>query len=330
MPRNTRPPAAEPAAHLLVRGDARDLGRHVAAGSADLAYLDPPFKVEKSFGARTTRGLRVDGPLAYDDTWESLEAYLAWLEERIAATRQLLSDRGTLWLHLDARAVHEAKVVCDRVFGARQFRGEVIWVPGNGSKSRSGPGMGHQTLLLYARGKDPVWNARDPVLRAPFAATSQAMHFQRADDDGRRYRDRIVNGKTYRYYADEGRALGSVWTDCPAMVANTPLRAESTGYPTQKPLKLLDRIVRATSLPGSLVVDPFAGSGTTLVAAAQAGRRFAGADVGELAIATIRARLEAASVPVRFVLDSEHDDRQRRRSRPTDAAGAPPALPRRP
>jgi site-specific DNA-methyltransferase (adenine-specific) len=297
-----RSPAAE--TDLLVHGDARELGAHVAAGSADLAYLDPPFKVEKTFGARVKSGLRAQGPVAYDDTWASLAEYLAWLEERVAAVRELLGPRGTMWLHLDARAVHEAKLVCDRVFGAPRFRGEVIWVPGNGSKSRSGPGLGHQTLLLYARGKDAIWNAKDAALRAPFAATSQAMHFQRADEDGRRYRDRIVNGKTYRYYADEGRALGSVWTDCPAMVANTPLRAETTGYPTQKPLKLLDRIVRATSAPGSLVLDPFAGSGTTLVAAAAAGRRFAGCDVGELAITTIRARLDAAGVRFRFVPDS--------------------------
>jgi site-specific DNA-methyltransferase (adenine-specific) len=289
------------ATDLLVHADARELGAYVAASSADVAYLDPPFKVEKSFGARVGRGARARGPVAYRDTWPSLEAYLGWLEERVAVARDLLSERGTLWLHLDARAVHEAKVMCDRVFGAARFRGEVIWVPGNGSKSRSGPGVGHQTLLLYARGKDAIWNARDPTLRAPFAATSQAMHFQRTDDEGRRYRDRSVNGKTYRYYADEGRALGSVWTDCPSMAANTPLRAETTGYPTQKPEKLLDRIVRATSAPGSLVVDLFAGSGTTLIAAAAAGRRFAASDVGELAIATSRARLDAAGVPYRFV-----------------------------
>ncbi|HSO32257.1 MAG TPA: site-specific DNA-methyltransferase [Labilithrix sp.] len=297
-------PGRRAATDLLVHGDARDLAAHVAAASADLAYLDPPFKVEKSFGARLATGTRARGPTAYDDTWASLDAYLTWLEERVVVTRALLTERGTMWLHLDARAVHEAKGLCDRIFGAARFRGEVIWVPGNGSKSRSGPGMGHQTLLLYARGKDPIWNGRDPALRAPFAATSQAMHFQRSDAAGRRYRDRIVNGKTYRYYADEGRALGSVWTDCPAMVANTPLRAETTGYPTQKPLKLLDRIVRATSDVGSLVVDPFAGSGTTLAAAAAAGRRFAGCDVGELAITTIRARLEAAGRPFRFVPDS--------------------------
>lgn len=296
--------ARRTATDLVVHGDARDLATHVGSGTVDLAYLDPPFKVEKSFGARITGGTRARGPIAYDDSWASLAAYLAWLEERLAVVRELLSPRGTMWLHLDARAVHEAKVVCDRVFGARRFRGEVIWVPGNGSKSKSGPGIGHQTLLLYARGADPIWNGKDPALRAPFAATSQSMHFTRSDGDGRRYRDRIVSGKTYRYYADEGRAIGSVWTDCPAMAANTPLRAETTGYPTQKPLKLLDRIVRATSNEGSLVLDPFAGSGTTLVAAAAAERRFVGSDIGELAISTVRGRLDAAGVPYRFVAGS--------------------------
>lgn len=282
---------------ILARIDARDVRSIVAPSSADLAYLDPPFKVEKAFGARLVRGSsRARGPIAYDDTWSSLQSYLDWLEERILAVRAALSPRGTMWLHLDQRAVHEAKAICDRVFGTRRFRGEVVWVPGNGSKSRSGPGMSHQTLLIYARDAEPIWNGKDPVLRAPFAATSLEMHFTRTDADGRRYRDRVVGKKTYRYYEDEGRALGSVWTDCPSMAANTPLRVETTGYPTQKPLKLLDRIVRATSVPGSLVLDPFCGSGTTLVAAAAAGRRFAGCDIGELAITTTRARLDAAGV----------------------------------
>jgi site-specific DNA-methyltransferase (adenine-specific) len=288
---------AEPSENVLRHGDAKSLSAVVRSGSADLAYLDPPFKVEKAFGARLSKGSsRARGPIAYDDTWSSLEAYLTWLEERIVVVREALSDRGTMWLHLDQRAVHEAKVLCDRVFGATKFRGEVIWLPGNGSKSRSGPGMSHQTLLLYARGKDPIWNFRDPALRAPFAATSLAMHFQNVDADGRQYRDRVIGKKTYRYYADEGRALGSVWSDCPSMAANTPLRSETTGYPTQKPLKLLDRIVRASSEEGSLVVDPFCGSGTTLLAAASAKRNFAGSDVGDLAITTTRARLDAAGI----------------------------------
>jgi site-specific DNA-methyltransferase (adenine-specific) len=280
----------------LVRGDAIDVARWVR-GEAQLAYLDPPFSVGVRFGARTrAKESRADGPVAYDDRWPSLEAYLAWLAPRVRAARDALSPRGTMWLHLDHRAVHEAKLLCDDVFGRSAFAGEIVWVPGNGAKGRSSLGVTHQTLLVYAAGDDYVWNGRDPAMRAPFASTSLSMHFTKKDGEGRAFRERTVGGKTYRYYADEGRAIGSVWTDCPAMVANTPLRKETTGYPTQKPLKLLDRVVRAATEPGALVVDPFCGSGTTLEAAARAGRAFFGCDVGSLAMETSAERLRAAGI----------------------------------
>jgi site-specific DNA-methyltransferase (adenine-specific) len=286
----------------IVLCDAIELSSYVGRESVELAYLDPPFSIGAELTARTrlgeARGRRgiAAGPFAYDDRWPSLDAYLSWLAPRLHVVHGLLAPQGTLWLHLDQRAVHEAKVVCDDVFGRARFLGEVIWLPGNGAKSRRGPGIGHQTLLLYAKTRDFVWNARDPALRAPFAQTSLAMHFKNKDERGRVYRDRTVGGKTYRYYADEGRALGSVWTDCPAMIANTPIHDEGTGYPTQKPLKLLDRIIRASSRPGSLVLDPFTGSGTTLHAAALAGRDALGSDVGRLAIATTARRLERANI----------------------------------
>jgi site-specific DNA-methyltransferase (adenine-specific) len=283
---------------VVVQADALDVGRYVEAGSAQLAYLDPPFHVGTTFGARAPEGgSRATGRIAYVDQWPSFETYLDWLDARIAAVRDCLAGDGTMWLHLDHRAVHDAKVRCDRVFGRAAFLGEVVGATGNGARgARRGPGTTHQTLLVYARGDAFVWNARDPALREPFAATSLAMHFGRSDERGRRYRDRTIAGRTYRYYADEGRAIGSVWTDCPAMVANTPLRRESTGYPTQKPLKLLERIVRASSHEDGLVVDPFCGSGTTLLAAAKLGRRFAGCDVGELALEATTRRLTGEGV----------------------------------
>lgn len=289
-----------PSPDVVARADALHLGRHVRAGSAQLAYLDPPFNVGARFGARVgARGERATGPLAYVDRWPTVEAYVSWLEPRIAAARDALGEDGTLWLHLDHRAVHEAKGACDRVFGRTSWLGEIIWSPGNGARGRRrGPAVTHQTLLVYARGKGFVWNGDDPALREAFASTSLSMHFGSVDAQGRKYRQRTVRGKTYRYYADEGRTLGSVWTDCPAMVANTPLRKETTGYPTQKPERLLDRIVRASSRPGGLVIDPFCGSGTTLVVASRLERRFVGTDVGELAIETSVARLRAAGARV--------------------------------
>jgi site-specific DNA-methyltransferase (adenine-specific) len=292
---------------LLVHGDALALARHVPSRSAQLAYLDPPFNIGASFGARSREGgWRAEGRVAYEDRWPSTEDYLTWLEPRLAVVRDVLATDGTLWLHLDHRAVHAAKLACDRVFGARAFLGEIIWVPGNGARgARRGPSVTHQTLLLYARGRGFVWNGHDPSLREPYAATSLSMHFTSTDELGRRYRERTLGSRTYRYYADEGRTLGSVWTDCSAMMANTPLHREATGYPTQKPLKLLERIVRASSEEKALVVDPFCGSGTTLIAAAKLGRRFAGCDRGDLAIETSAGRLRAEGVPFEQRLDSE-------------------------
>ncbi|MFO0677402.1 MAG: site-specific DNA-methyltransferase [Polyangiaceae bacterium] len=288
----------------LAHDDCVNLAEHLPAGSVELAYLDPPFFVGVDFAARASGGAsaggtrtRAKGPVAYSDRWPSFDAYLESLTARFAVVRDLLSHEGTLWLHLDHRAVHEAKVILDRLFGRERFLGEVVWVPGNGTKARKGPGTTHQTLLLYAKSDAYVWNADAPELREPFAKTSLSMHFGNVDDEGRRYRDRTVNGKTYRYYADRGRAIGSVWTDCPSMVANTPLRHEATGYPTQKPEKLLDRIVRASSREGALVLDPYCGSGTTLVAAAKAGRHAFGCDVGDLAIRTTSSRLAGAGIP---------------------------------
>lgn len=273
--------------------------RLVGGGRFDLVYADPPFNAGGSRAARVGKGERVRGAHAYDDAWSTIDDFIGMLEPRLAVVRDALSERGTLWLHLDHRTVHDAKVAADRVFGRSAFLGEVIWVPGNGGKKRSGPSVTHQTILIYARGKAPIWNGDDPALREKFAATSLRMHFQNVDADGRQYRDRQVNGKTYRYYADEGRRIGSVWSDCPAMRANTPLIAEATGYPTQKPLTLLERIVRASSLPESRVLDPMCGSGTTLVAAKNLGRRYAGVDQSPLAIQTTRKRLNGPVGPIK-------------------------------
>jgi site-specific DNA-methyltransferase (adenine-specific) len=278
----------------LLQGDCLDLLAGLVSTPADrfdLIYVDPPFNTGIAHRARSGRGARVGGSHAYDDAWGGLDGFLSMLEPRLRAMATVLSDVGSLWLHLDYRAVHDAKVLADRVFGRGAFRGEIVWAPGNGARGRRGPSVTHQTILVYAPGREMIWNHRDPALREPFAATSQKMHFQNVDTDGRRYRDRTIGGKTYRYYADEGRQLGSVWTDCPAMRANTPLDPETTGYPTQKPEQLLERIVRASSREESRVLDPMCGSGTTLAVAHRLGRRWVGVDQSPVATAIAKKRL---------------------------------------
>ena len=270
-----------------------------AAGERfDLIYVDPPFNAGGKRRARLSSGVeRARGTLAYGDSFGDVTEFLDMLEPRLEAMRDCLSERGSLWLHLSHHTVHEAKAAADRVFGRagsnRAYQGEIIWIPGNGGRRRNGPSITHQTILIYARGAQMIWNGDDAALREPYADTSLRMHFREQDGDGRRYRERTIAGKTYRYYADEGRKLGSVWADCPAMNANTPLTRETTGYPTQKPEALLERIVRAATLPGSAVLDPMCGSGTTLAVAARLGRYSVGIDCSPVACPIARARLRA-------------------------------------
>jgi len=267
-----------------------------AEGPFDLIYVDPPYNAGGVRGARKEKGQRSEGVAAYKDHWGGLDGFLEMFRPRLERMHAALSEQGTLWIHLDYRAVHDVKIQCDEVFGRAGFAGEVIWVPGNGGRRRTGLSVTHQCILIYARSENFIYNIDDPALREPYADTSLKMHFKKTDEDGRRYRERTINNKTYRYYADEGRRLGSVWADCPAMRANTPLNKEATGYPTQKPETLLERIIRASTTPDSAVLDPMCGSGTTLAVAKRLGLRSAGCDQSPVSIETVKKRL-ASVVP---------------------------------
>lgn len=294
--------------HWLVHGDAADVCRALPAEvELDLVYLDPPYGVGSTMAAREGAGeargrkRRGSGRDAYRDDAD-VETLVAMLRSVLVALRERMRRGSALYLHLDWRAVHDAKVAADAVLGRRAFCGEVVWTPGNGARGARGFAITHQTLLIYALGgRRALRFASDhPLLREPYAETSLRMHFTKEDEDGRRYRERVIKGKRYRYYADEGRRLGSVWTDISAMRANTPLMKEGTGYPTQKPERLLERILRASTEPGDTVADLMCGSGTTLAVAAQLGRRFIGGDASAVAIEHTRRRLDEAEVPYRF------------------------------
>ena len=290
-------PAAPSTFPFLYHGDCLVGIEHAqqARGPFDLIYVDPPYNAGGARSARGEKGDRQQGVLAYKDAWGGLDKFLEMFEPRLAKMRSALSDQGSLWIHLDHRAVHDVKVLADRVFGRGHFQGEIIWVPGNGGRKRKALSVTHQTILVYTKTNAFIYNIDSPALREPYAETSSRMHFRNRDETGRRYRDRTINGKTYRYYADQGRRIGSVWSDCPAMTANTPLTRETTGYPTQKPESLLERIILASSLESSAILDPMCGSGTTLAVAHRLGRRCAGIDASPVAISTVQKRLRHLS-----------------------------------
>src|SRR5258706_8747011 len=181
----------------LCHGDALDVCSALSGPAFDLVYLDPPFNVGGAFAARTrqgeARGLRkkASGPWAYDDAWGGRDRFLSMLRPRLAAIRDRMNHQASLWLHLDYRTVHYAKVLCDEIFGSSAFRGEIIWVPGNGARGRRGPSVTHQTLLVFSKDESPagkfVWNTDDPGLREPFAPTSLEMHFRARTAEGRAF-----------------------------------------------------------------------------------------------------------------------------------------------
>jgi len=281
---------------LLIRADAVEAAAWLLPkleSRVDLIYIDPPFAVGMDFDASVRTAEAARAQFAYCDRWPSTEAYLDFLHHLIALSHRLLSPGGAIYLHVDRRSSHWARCILTETFGPDRDRGTIAWHLGNGVKSKVAWGCSHNDILCFSKGDAFKFRTDRPAMREPYAASSRSTHFRKTDDQGRRYRDRIVNGKRYRYYADEGRLVGSVWTDCPSMSARSPIMDESTGYPTQKPEKLLERIIEASSDPGDLVLDLCCGSGTTPAVATRLSRRWIAADIGRLAVERTAARLRA-------------------------------------
>jgi site-specific DNA-methyltransferase (adenine-specific) len=260
--------------HVLAHADAGDLLAHVPTATIDLVYVDPPFGTGVARAGREGAG--------YADALPSgIDGHVAWLRELLAACHRALRPSGSLFLHLDWRASHRARVVLDELFGEASFRNEIIWRYGlGGGAPRDAFARKHDTILFYARSGEATFHAE----RGPVTAAMEAK-YAHVDELGRRYQ----NAHGRRYYLRGGKRLDDVW-DMPAIA---PTARERVGWPTQKPLALLQRIVRAASNPGDCVLDPCCGSGTALVAAASLGRRAIGGDQAREAVDLTAARLAA-------------------------------------
>jgi adenine-specific DNA-methyltransferase len=269
------------------------------AGGLKLVYIDPPFDVGSDFSMDIEVGddsvkkkPSVIEEVAYRDTWgKGIDSYASMIYSRIRLIHSLLADDGSIYVHVDYRTSAMVKLILDEIFGIERFRGWLVWSIGSGAKGRQQWSNQHNDIFCYSKGDNFTFNHADSELREPFAELSTSMHFNKVDSDGRKYRERIVNGKSYIYYAEDGKLVGSVWNDISSMAANSPILNESVGYPTQKPEKLLSRIIKASTNPGDLVGDFFCGSGTTLAVAEKLGRKWIGSDLGRFSIHTTRKRL---------------------------------------
>ncbi|MCJ7638743.1 MAG: site-specific DNA-methyltransferase [Euryarchaeota archaeon] len=236
-------------------------------GSFRLIYSDPPFATGKGFNRRIGRGEDSRKPETwklgegYNDSWKSIEQYLSMLYPRLIRMHELLSKDGTLYLHLDWRAVHFAKVLLDEIFGAENFINEIIWVYHGPSPVKSYFNRKHDTILVYGRGKqrtffpDRIRVPYHPSTHRTFASSPKAGFGKQPD---------LIRGK-----------IPEDWWYFPVIAR---LHKERTGFPTQKPEALLERILLASSDEGDLVGDFFCGSGTTLRVADSLARRWVGCD----------------------------------------------------
>jgi DNA modification methylase len=265
----------------LARGDER----------AHLLYLDPPFFTQR-LHHHTRRRRDATGQIertrevAFDDRWPTLDAYLVALRQRLAVARDLVAPEGSLVVHVDPTTSHYVKVMCDEIFGAEAFASEIIWRYRRWPAKTKNFQRVHDVLLRYVR--DPRVEPRFLQLYEPLAASTRATWGtakQRADigADGRRVRSTKTEERS------PGTPLGDVWD----IGVIAPVAHERTGYPTQKPEKLLRRLVTALTHPGDLVIDPYVGSGTTAVVAVQEGRRAIGIDKSPRAIEVAQRRLAA-------------------------------------
>jgi site-specific DNA-methyltransferase (adenine-specific) len=279
----------------LYTGDCLSWLETFEPGSIDLVYLDPPFfsqKVQKSKTRDNTQ------EYCFSDTWTSIEEYKAFLELRIEAYRKVLGDTGSIFVHCDSSASHHIRLILDEVFGPDNFQSEIIWVYRRWSNAKRGLLNAHQIIYFYSKSDKFKFN----IIHTDYSPTTnidQILQERERDEHGKaaykKGRDgMIVFGKEKR-----GVPLSNV-LEIPYL---NPKAIERTGYPTQKPVLLLEQIIQIATDKGDVVLDPMCGSGTTLVAAALSGRHWIGIDIEPKAIELARARLDSPQKTVSRLLE---------------------------
>ena len=299
-------------------GDNLQLLQRLEGNSVDLIYLDPPFNTGDTFSAKSGHGsvkayediffwddndwdalyeLSEDQPLhglltALVNTLRNrskedakLAAFLVFITRRLVELRRVLKPSGSIYLHLDHRTSHYVKLIMDQIFGADQCRNEILWCYSGPARATRYFAKKHDSILFYSKSDKYTFN----VQRTPY----DPLTIER-----RRHAETTKGGIKFQGMSEEalnaGKALSNWWDDIPS--GGQISRNELVGYPTQKPLKLLERIIKASSNEGDIVLDPFMGSGTTLHAAASLGRQFVGFDQSMVAFSFCAERLRDAGI----------------------------------
>lgn len=265
------------------QGDCLDVMRSLAAESVDLVYVDPPFFTQKTHSLVTRdRATKFE----FSDEWKSRTEYIEFLRVRVKEFRRVLKATGSVFFQCDTNASHHIRCLLDEVFGETMFRSEIIWHYRRWSNSQRSPLPSHQTIFFYSKTYDYQYHQLFDDY-SPSTNVDQILQRRQRDEHGKSVYARDESGKIVHDGHKKGVPIADVW-DIPLL---NPKAKERVGYPTQKPILLLERIIALVTSPGDLVLDPFSGSGTTLVAAEFLGRNSMGIDVSMEAVELARQRL---------------------------------------
>ena len=282
------------AMQALLAGDAQT-GLPSLRGKVDLIYIDPPFDSKADYrtkislpGTDIQQKPTVIEQFAYADTWEEgTISYLKMIYPRLVLMKELLSERGSIYVHIDWHVGHYVKLLLDDIFGKDLLLNEIMWCYSIGGKGSRFFGRKHDVIFLYSKSSHYIFNGKDQLVATERKENSHMR--LKVDEDGREYQEKTdkKSGKIYRYYVDEGKIPNDYWTDIEQLNRED---SERVGYATQKPERLLERIIAASSDKDSLVCDFFGGSGTTAAVAERLGRRWITCDIGKPASLVMRKR----------------------------------------
>ena len=268
----------------IYHGNCVEKLKEIEANKVDLIYFDPPFFTQRKHSLTNKDNSKT---YEFDDKYNSIEEYLELVENVLLESKRVLKNTGSVFLHCDKTASHNIRVVMDKVFGRENFQSEIIWSYKRWSNAKKGLLNAHQVIFFYSKTQDFKFN----TLYTDYSATTnldQILQDRERNENGKSVYKKDENGNVVLGKEKKGVPLSDVW-EIPYL---NPKAKERTGYPTQKPVLLLNQILNIVTEEGDLVVDPFCGSGTTCVSAKSLKRQFIGIDISKDAVELANSRLE--------------------------------------
>lgn len=271
--------------NTLINGDSLNVMKKIGDNQIDAIYLDPPFYTQdiQKLSSREN-----EEEYSFFDRWNCMDEYLEYMKLRLYECKRVLKQTGSLFVHCDRNASHYLKVLLDQIFGIRNFQSEIVWSYKRWSNSKKGLLNNHQIILFYSKSVDFKFNR----IYTEYSETTnidQILQERVRDEKGKSVYKCDQKGEVIFGKSKKGVPLSDVW-DIPYL---NPKAKERVGYPTQKPILLLEQIIKLVTDENDIVLDPFMGSGTTLVAAKMLNRRYIGIDMSKKAVELAETRLES-------------------------------------